>query len=36
MLGGHSNPTGFFIVGDVPMEAIAEAATEADASPARR
>ena len=29
MLGGHSNPTGFFIVGDVPMEAIAEAATEA-------
>jgi hypothetical protein len=28
-LGGHSNPTGFFIVGDVPMEAVAEAATEA-------
>ena len=29
MLGGHSNPTGFFIVGDVPMEAVADAATEA-------
>ena len=29
MLGGHSNPTGFFILGDVPMEAVADAATEA-------
>lgn len=29
MLGGHSNPTGFFIVGDVPLEAVAQAATEA-------
>lgn len=29
MLGGHSNPTGFFIVGDVPLEAVAEAAIEA-------
>ena len=29
MLGGHSNPTGFIIVGDVPLEAVAEAATEA-------
>ena len=29
MLGGHSNPTGFFIVGDVPLEAVADAATEA-------
>lgn len=29
MLGGHSNPTGFFILGDVPIEAVAEAATEA-------
>ena len=29
MLGGHSNPTGFFIVGDVPMEVVADAATEA-------
>jgi hypothetical protein len=28
-LGGHSNPTGFFVVGDVPLEAVAEAATEA-------
>jgi hypothetical protein len=28
-LGGHSNPTGFFILGDVPMEAVADAATEA-------
>lgn len=29
MLGGHSNPTGFFILGDVPLEAVADAATEA-------
>jgi len=29
MLGGHSNPTGFFIVGDVPLESVADAATEA-------
>lgn len=28
-LGGHSNPTGFFIVGDVPLEAVAEASAEA-------
>ena len=28
-LGGHSNPTGFFIVGDVPLGAIADASTEA-------
>jgi hypothetical protein len=27
MLGGHSNPTGFFIVGDVPLEAVTDAAT---------
>lgn len=29
MLGGHSNPTGFFILGDVSVEAVADAATEA-------
>lgn len=29
MLAGHSNPTGFFIVGDVPLEAVTDAATEA-------
>jgi hypothetical protein len=29
MLAGHSNPTGYFIVGDVPLEAVADAATEA-------
>jgi hypothetical protein len=29
MLGGHSNPSGFFIVGDVPLETVADAATEA-------
>lgn len=29
MMGGHSNPTGFFIVGDVPLEAVADASTEA-------
>jgi hypothetical protein len=29
MLGGHSNPTGFFILGDVPLQAVADAATEA-------
>jgi len=29
MLGGHSNPTGFFILGDVTLEAVTEAATEA-------
>jgi hypothetical protein len=29
MLGGHSNPTGFFIVGDVPLEAVTDAVTEA-------
>ena len=29
MLGGHSNPTGFFIMGNVPLEAVADAATEA-------
>ena len=29
MMGGHSNPSGFFIVGDVSMEDIAEAASEA-------
>jgi len=28
-LGGHSNPTGFFILGNVPLEAVADAATEA-------
>jgi hypothetical protein len=28
-MGGHSNPSGFFIVGNVPMEAVADAATEA-------
>jgi hypothetical protein len=29
MLGGHSNPSGFFILGDVPLEAVADASTEA-------
>jgi hypothetical protein len=29
MLGGHSNPTGFFIVGDVPLQDVTEAASEA-------
>jgi hypothetical protein len=29
MLGGHSNPTGFFIVGDVPVTDVADAVTEA-------
>ena len=29
MLAGHSNPTGFFIVGEVPLEAVTDAATEA-------
>ena len=29
MLAGHSNPTGFFIVGKVPLQAVADAATEA-------
>jgi hypothetical protein len=29
MLAGHSNPTGFFILGDVPLEAVTDAATEA-------
>lgn len=29
MLGGHSNPSGFFILGDVPLEAVADAVTEA-------
>ena len=29
MMGGHSNPSGFFIVGDVSTEDIAEAASEA-------
>ncbi len=28
-MAGHSNPTGFFIVGDVSMEAVTDAATEA-------
>jgi hypothetical protein len=28
-LGGHSNPTGFFVFGDVPLEAVADASTEA-------
>jgi hypothetical protein len=28
-LGGHSNPTGFFIFGDVPLEAVADASAEA-------
>ncbi|MFN2118801.1 MAG: DUF6391 domain-containing protein [Anaerolineales bacterium] len=29
MMGGHSNPTGYFIVGDVSTEDIAEAASKA-------
>jgi hypothetical protein len=29
MLAGHSNPTGYFILGDVPMQEVAEAANEA-------
>lgn len=29
MLAGHSNPTGFFILGDVPVEDVADASTEA-------
>jgi hypothetical protein len=29
VMGGHSNPTGFFIMGDVPLEAVADAASEA-------
>lgn len=28
-MGGHSNPTGFFIVGDLPTEAVRDAVTEA-------
>jgi hypothetical protein len=28
-LAGHSNPTGYFILGDVPLEEVAEAATTA-------
>ncbi len=28
-MGGHSNPTGFFIVGDLPTEAVREAVSEA-------
>lgn len=28
-LAGHSNPTGFFLLGDVPTEHVREAATEA-------
>jgi hypothetical protein len=28
-LAGHSNPTGFFILGDVPAEAVADASMEA-------
>jgi len=28
-MGGHSNPTGCFIIGDVPTEALREAVTEA-------
>jgi hypothetical protein len=29
LLAGHSNPSGFFIVGDVSLHAVADAATEA-------
>jgi hypothetical protein len=29
MMGGHSNPSGFFIIGDVSTEDIAQAASEA-------
>jgi hypothetical protein len=29
MLAGHSNPTGYLIFGNVPLEAVADAATEA-------
>lgn len=28
-MGGHSNPTGFFIIGDLPTEHVREAVTEA-------
>ncbi|PKN95322.1 MAG: hypothetical protein CVU44_01175 [Chloroflexi bacterium HGW-Chloroflexi-6] len=28
-MGGHSNPTGFFIIGDLPTEQVREAVTEA-------
>lgn len=28
-MGGHSNPTGFFIIGDLPTEAVREAVAEA-------
>jgi len=28
-MGGHSNPTGFVLIGDLPTEAVAEAAQEA-------
>lgn len=28
-MAGHSNPTGFFLLGDLPLEDIADAATEA-------
>lgn len=28
-LAGHSNPTGFFLIGDLPTESVAEAAAEA-------
>lgn len=28
-LGGHSNPTGFFIIGDLPTQAVREAVSEA-------
>lgn len=28
-LGGHSNPTGFFIIGDLPTEAVRKAVSEA-------
>ena len=28
-LAGHSNPTGFFLIGDLPTEAVREAVTEA-------
>ena len=29
MMGGHSNPSGFFILGDVPLQDVADAAAEA-------
>ena len=28
-MAGHSNPTGFFILGDLPLEEVAQAATQA-------